>query len=230
MPNFNYENPTNIHGGSMQTGEEQLFSLVLDGLAYDGYRNLTLEEIRRRGADPEAVGRYGSVEELCESALTDAAERIALAYDSVTGEARAYLRAPCPGRDEGFKQLERLLYRHIYLCFHPKNRSYVLVAAGESQLPPELQRILPDALYRQFGTVLAELIMAVSEVKNAQMSAMMACSICGSINIFVQQPMYCRNMFVGETREKPNYAVIEDFLNNYFLRGVAANTAINKPF
>ena len=105
-----------------------------------------------------------------------------------------------------------------------------MAASGESQLPQRLQRILPDALHRQFGSVLAELITAVSEVKNAQMSAMMACSICGAVNIFVQQPIYCRNLFVRETREKPNYAVIEDYLNNYFLRAVAANTAINKLF
>ena len=230
MPNFNYENPTNIHGGGMQTGEERLFSLVLDALAYDGYQNMTLEEILSRGADPEAVGRYESWEALCERALTDAAERVTLAYESATEGARAYLSADGSSRDEGLKQLERLIYRHIYLCFHPKNRSYVLVAAGESQLPQHLQRILPDVLHRQFGSVLGELITAVSEVKNAQMSAMMACSICGAVNIFVQQPIYCRNLFVGDTREKPNYAVIEDYLNNYFLRAVVANTAINKSF
>jgi hypothetical protein len=57
-----------------------------------------------------------------------------------------------------------------------------------------------------------------------------ACTICGSINTFVQQPAYCKNVFVGQTRLKPNYAVVEDFLNNYFLRAIAANTALNKPF
>ncbi len=36
------------------------------------------------------------------------------------------------------------------------------------------------------------------------------------------------NIFKGMTREAPNYAVVEDFLNNYFIRSVAANTAINK--
>lgn len=230
MPNFNYENPTNILGGAMETGEDRLFSLVLETLAYDGYGSLTLEGIRQKGADPEMIGRYGSRKELCERALKDAAERVALAYDSATQEARAYLSAPVRDRDEGWKLLERLLYRHIYLCFHPKNRNYVLAAAGESQLPPTLQRILPDALHDRFGTVLAGLITAVSEVKNQQLSAVMACSICGSVDIFVQQPMYCRDMFVGATREKPNYAVVEDFLNNYFLRAVAANTAVNKSF
>ena len=105
MPNFNYENPTNIHGGGMQTGEERLFSLVLDALAYDGYQNMTLEGILSRGADQETVGRYESWEALCERALTDAAERVTLAYESATEGARDYLSAAGRSRDEGISLL-----------------------------------------------------------------------------------------------------------------------------
>lgn len=230
MPNFNYENPRNINGGSMQTPEEQLFSLVLETLAYEGYQSLTLEGLCEKGVDAELIKDYQTREELCEEVLNDAAERIHLIYTSITEDARTYLESPDKTRDESWKQLERLLYRHIYQCFHPKNRNYVLVAAQENMLPLGLQEILPNVMYKEFGEVLAQLIMAVSEVKNASIAAMMTCSICGTIHTFVQEPEYCKKIFIGTTREKPNYAVVEDFLNNYFLRAIAVNTAINKPF
>lgn len=230
MPNFNYENPLNVNGSSMESPEEVLFGRVLDLLAYEGYGRLDLADLEKSGADGELLARYPSKEMLCEAVLQDAAERMALIYESVTEEARAYLEAQEQTRDESWKQLERLLYRHIYQCFHPKNRKYVLLMVQEAMLPPEFQTLLPEAMYQCFGDVLSRMILMVSEVKNAQLAAMMSCAICGSINTFVLQPEYCRNIFVGMTREKPNYAVVEDFLNNYFLRSIAVNTAINKPF
>lgn len=230
MPNFNYENPRNAEGGSMQSPKEQLFLMVLNTIAYEGWRTITLEGLREKGVDAALLADFDSVGELCEAALLDAADRVACTYESVTEEARAYLASGSRTQDESFKQLERLLYRHIYLCFHPKNRVYMLVAALESQLPEGAGSILPDALQAHFGKVLTDLIMAVSQVKNAQIAALSACLICGAVNAFVQQPQLCGNLFTGATREKPNYAVVEDFMNNYFLRAIAANTAINKPF
>lgn len=230
MPNFNYENPRNINGSSTQSPEEQLFSLVLEILAYDGYQNLTAERLLEKGADEALLNTYQTRENLCEAVLFDAAERIRLIYDSITEETRAYLNSQGKTKDESWKQLERLLYRHIYQCFHPKNRNYVLAAAQENLLPVGLNEILPKAMETYFGSILSQLIMAVSEVKKAPIAAMITCSICGTIQSFVQQPEYCKKVFIGMTREKPNYAVVEDFLNNYFLRSIAANTAINKPF
>lgn len=230
MPNFNYENPRNIRGNSMESPEDHLFYLVIDSLAYEGYSAMAPAMLRKRGGSEELIAGYGTKKKLCQAALEDAAKRMELIYEGITEDARIYLDALKYTKDESWKQLERLLYRHIYQCFHPKNRAYVLAAAQESQLPPELQRILPDTLHRCFGEVLARLILAVSEVKNADMAAMTACSVCGSINVFVQQPGYCRNVYLGITGKKPNYAVVEDFLNNYFLRSIAASTAINKPF
>lgn len=230
MPNFNYENPTNVNGNSMQSPEDQLFSAVLDTLAYEGYQKLSFERLCKKGIKTEVLNEYKTIEELCEAVLYDAVERIRLIYESITEDAVEYLESGKKTKDESMKQIERLLYRHIYQCFHPKNRSYVLVAVQENMLPQQYQHILPEALHQYFGAVLSQLIMAVSEVKNAQVASMMTCAICGSINTFVQQPEFVKNVYVGTTREKPNYAVAEDFLNNYFLRAIAVNTAINKPF
>lgn len=230
MPDFNYENPTNIRGASMEPPEDHLFQLVLDALAYESYQGMTIGKIRGAGGSDELIVKFGTKKKLCRAALEDAAERVSLIYEGITEEARDYLENHQYTKDESWKQLERLLYRHIYQCFHPKNRAYVLIAAQESQLPAELQHILPDALHRCFGSILAKLILTVSEVKNTEIAVMTACAVCGSVNVFVQQPVYCGNVFAGATGKKPNYAVVEDFLNNYFLRSIAANTAINKPF
>ncbi len=276
MAGFNDEDPRNVRGDRLETPEEQLFRIVLDCLAYEGYGCMTLKAIDERCQSEELkeiLSGYGTKEDLCAAALEDGAERVALVYGKITAEARAYLEAAGAGtpstrkkgeegadasdsarsvgdaerqpvvygerqsvglcwepEDEGFKQLERLLYRHIYQCFHPKNRIYVLAAAQESQLPPGLGQILPDALWQCFGSVLARLIYQVSQVKNAQVAAMCACAVCGSINLFVQQPKYCKNVCRGQTGREPDYGVIEDLLNNHFLRAIAADTAINKAF
>lgn len=37
-------------------------------------------------------------------------------------------------------------------------------------------------------------------------------------------------MFIAQTRHEPNYAEIEDMLNNMLLRSIVANTAVNKAF
>lgn len=256
MAGFNYEDPRNVQGNGPESEEAQLFRIVLDSLVHEGYGGMTLKAIRERceGAGLQAVlSRYKTKEDVCRAALEDGAERMALLYEKVTAEARDYLQAGAgvpgvrgrgaegagrsdrsvPGRDredEGWKQLERLLYRHIYQCFHPKNRIYVLAAVQESRLPEELGQILPDAMWRYFGSVLAQLIYRVGQVKNAQVAAMCACTVCGGINAFVQQPLYCKNVFTGQTGREPDHAVIEDLLNNHFLRAIAADTAIDKVF
>ncbi len=235
MPDFNYENPANIEGSPLCSPEEQLFTAVLEGLAYDGYAGLDMENIGKRSGQLLLAESYKTKMKLCRAALIDAADRMRLAYMGITEEARAYLETEKKGgikkqQDEGWKQLERLLYRHIYLCFHPKNRVYVLVAGQEGQLPEELSRILPDARNRYFGEVLSRMILAVSEVKSRQLSAMIACSICGGIDIFVHEPEYCKELYNRQTGQEPNYALVEDLMNNYFLRAVAANTAVNKLF
>lgn len=234
-----------------------LDSLVYEG--YRGMTLKAIKE-RCEGVDVQAVlSRYRTKEDVCRAALEDGKERMALIYEGVTAEARDYLEtgvysmsaggldkerggarrkisdtgqkiAGLERDDEGWKQLERLLYRHIYQCFHPKNRIYVLAAAQESQLPEELEQILPDALWKYFGSVLAQLVYQVGQVKNAQVAAMCACTVCGGINAFVQQPLYCKNVFMGQTGREPNYAVIEDLLNDHFLRAIAADTAIDKAF
>ncbi len=230
MPAFNYENPRNAAGEGMESPQERLLSTVIEILAYESQRSLTREALLKQDFPEDMIDAYGSAEELCHAALLDAAERIRLSYETIAEEVADYLNSADKTRDRSYMYLERLLYRHIYLSFHPKNRKYVLACARESSLPEGLGRILPEAVGKYVGEPLAQLILEAGEVKNRQMAALLACSICGSILTFVQQPLYCQEIFRKMTKEKPNYAVVEDFLNNIFLRSVSANTGINKLF
>ena len=132
--------------------------------------------------------------------------------------------------DESIKQLERLLYRHIHLCLHPKNRIYVLAAANEAQLPQSLNDILPKALQVSFCDVLEEIILSVAQVKKQKEAAMLAASVCACVQFYAVQPELTKCMFMAKTRHEPNYAEVEDMLNNMLLRSIVANTAINKAF
>lgn len=230
MPDFNYGNARNVAGKSVEPEEDQLFQSVIDILVNKGYDRLS-DELRNIADNfSNQLETYESEKALCEAALKDAALRIKLAYEGVTDEIREYLRSDHKTNDRSYMYLERLLYRHIYLCFHPKNRNYVLLCAQDNKFPKEMNAIVPRAAGEYFGDILARMILEVSEVKNEQMAEVLACSVCGAIQIFVQQPWFCKEMFMKLTREEPNYAVIEDLLNNMFLRMIKANTQMNKPF
>lgn len=230
MPNFNFGTAYNTSGQTMQSPEDQLLELSLRALTYGGYQAVSLAALRRAGADEALLAPLRTREKLCKWALEETAERIRLAYEPVTEQARAYLAGSEKSQDEGIKQLERMLYRHIHLCLHPKNRIYVLAATYEAQLPPALSEILPKALQTSFCDVLEELILSVAQVKKQKEAAMLAASVCACVQFYAVQPELAKRMFMAKTRHEPNYAEVEDMLNNMLLRSIVANTAINKPF
>lgn len=230
MPNFNFGTAYNTSGQTMQSPEEQLLELILRALAYGGYQAVSPAALRRAGADEALLAPLRTREKLCRWALEEMVERIRMAYKLVTEQARTYLEGTEKSEDEGVKQLERLLYRHIHLCLHPKNRIYVLAAANEAQLPQPLGEMLPKALQSAFCDVLEELILSVAQVKKQKEAAMLAASVCACVQFYAVQPELAKRMFIAKTRHEPNYAEVEDMLNNMLLRSIVANTAINKPF
>lgn len=230
MPNFNYENPTNALGNPMESPEDHMFKMVLEIVVSEGYSNLSFGKLKKKGVEEDLLKSYKNKKNVFHAAFEDWMERIVCSYEKICEQAREYIISGNRNKEEGWRQLERLLYRHIYLCFHPKNRNYVLLTARENMIPYEYKVCMTETLSQCFGEVLTELILDVSEVKNRQMAAMLTCTVCAGIHIFVQQPEYCKKIYESTTRLEPNYAVIEDFLNDCFLRTIAVNTAINKPF
>ena len=220
MPNFNFGTAYNMSGQTMLSPEDQLLEMSLCALA----------NMRHAGADEALLAPLRTREKLCKWALDETAERIRLAYELVTEQARVYLAGSEKSQDESIKQLERLLYRHIHLCLHPKNRIYVLAAANEAQLPQSLNDILPKALQVSFCDVLEEMILSVAQVKKQKEAAMLAASVCACVQFYAVQPELTKCMFMAKTRHEPNYAEVEDMLNNMLLRSIVANTAINKAF
>ncbi len=230
MPNFNFGTAYNTSGQTMQSPEDTLLEMVLRNLVFGGYQAISAANLRKNGADEALLASLRTKEKLCQWALQEAAERIKIAYADVTEQAEAYLQGSEQTQDEGIKQLERMLYRHIHLCLHPKNRIYVLAAVNEAQLPLALAEILPKTLQAVFCDVLEKLIFSVAQVKKQKEAALLASSVCASVQFYAVQPELAKKMFMAQTRHEPNYAEIEDMLNNMLLRSIVANTAINKAF
>ena len=230
MPNFNFGTAYNTSGQTMLSPEDRLREAALTALVYGGYAAVTRANLRRMGADEALLAPLSTREKLCAWALNEAAERVRIAYEPVTQLAREYLASDEKTPDESVKQLERLLYRHIHLCLHPKNRVYVLAAANEAQLPKGLSEILPRALQENFCGVLEKMILAAAQVKKQKEAAMLAAAVCASVQFYAVQPELAKRMFTAATRHEPNYAEVEDMLNNMLLRSIVANTAINKAF
>jgi hypothetical protein len=230
MPSFNYENPTNVRGDSLMTPQEKVLALARNVLIEEGPTALTTKRLAALGVPAELLVNYAADADILEAVLADLKAKIKESYAFITEDARAYLKAGSYSREISFQKMQRLLYRHAYLCLHPKNRTYVLLCVQENLLPEDCRRSLAETLYREFGSVLTQLILAGGEVKNEQKAAMMTCAAVGTICVFVQSPQFVREVFAGTTRQEPNYAVIEDMVNNYLLRAIWEETEINKPF
>lgn len=230
MPNFGYENPTNVSGASPEPPEDKIFRIVRE--LWTKYMDsvISFEMLLGMECDRDVLAKYGTLEELYDAVIADMIERIEIAYAPITEDARKYMAGGEKSRDLGMQRLERLLYRHTYLCIHPKNRTYVLLCNQENHLPEEYREDVAKALEKNFMSVLTGMIMEVSEVKNRQTAALLACSIIGSINTYIEQPELVKWTFRDATRLDPNYSEIEDYMNNILLRSVWANTSINKPF
>ena len=230
MPNFGYENPTNISGASPEPPEDKVFRIVRETWAKYADCIITYDMLLGAGCDRDVLEKYGTLEELYDAVVADIIERIGIAYAPITEDARNYMAGTEKTRDLGMQKLERLLYLHTYLCIHPKNRTYVLLCSQEDHLPAEYREDIAKAVEKNFMSVLTAMILEVSEVKNSQTAALLACSAIGSINTYIQQPELVKWTFRDATRLDPNYSVIEDYMNNIILRSVWANTSINKPF
>lgn len=91
MPNFNFGTAYNMSGQTMLSPEDQLLEMSLCALAYGGYQALTVANMRHAGADEALLAPLRTREKLCKWALDETAERIRLAYELVTEQARVYL-------------------------------------------------------------------------------------------------------------------------------------------
>ncbi len=230
MPSFSYENPRNINGQAAESSEDQLYETVWDILASTGYPSVTIENLKRQGCTDAQIALFSNAEELCTKAIRELEERIRMFYRDITAEAREYLKQGTYQRDQTFQKIERLLYRHIYLCLHPKNRSAVLLCMQENHLPEQYRKELSAVLEEEFGSVLTKLILAGAEVKNETEAALLSSMIIGSLSVFIQSPEYVRQVYKDASGRSPDYSIIEDSLNNVLLRLIWTDTSINKPF
>ncbi len=230
MPAFNYDHARNIHGQTAESAEDQLYETVWEIISSFGYRFVTPDTLIRYGCTEEQIDLCSNAEELCTKALRELEDRIRLFYRDITAEAREYLKEGNYQRDLTFQKIERLLYRQIYLCLNPKNRSAVLLCMQENHLPEPFRKELPGVLEEEFGSVLSKLILAGAEVKNETEAALLSSMIIGSIAVFIQSPEYVRRIYQDAGGKNPDYSIIEDTLNNVLLRLIWTDTSVNKPF
>lgn len=230
MPAFNYENARNLSGQAAESEEDQLYETVWDLMASSGYPSVTIENLKRQGCTDAQIALSSNAEELCTKAVRELEERIHMFYRDITEEARAYLEEGNYQRDLTFQKIEHLLYRHIYLCLHPKNRSAVLLCMQENHLPESYRKELSAVLEEEFGSVLTNLILAGAEVKNETEAALLSSMIIGSLSVFIQSPEYVQKVYHDANGRSPDYSIIEDALNNVLLRLIWTDTSVNKPF
>ena len=230
MPDFNYGAAVNVYGQTLESSEDKLFDFARAVIVGEGRTALTLEICRKAGFSEEVLDAYKSSEELLDATLHDLIRKIEENYDHITEEGREYLEKHRYTEDESYQKLQRLLNRHIWLVFNPKNRSYVLLASNEVMLPECYQKAVNKAIQEHFTDVLYQLILTAGQIKNARVAALLTATAISDINIFVQQPELCKSIFKSATRLDPNYSEIQDYVNNVILRNIHTNLSINKTF
>ena len=230
MPNFNYGTAFNIHGQTLDSTEDRLFDFVRETFVRRGTESIHLKDCREAGFHEDILSRFQNEDELIDATVQDLIQKIKMNYDAMTEEARAYLDGRVYTEDQSYQKLERLLNRHIWLVFNPKNRSYVLMASNEVMLKEPHQKAIAKAIQEHFTKILYHLILTAGQIKNERWAALLTASAISSIHVFVQQPELCKGIYKDATRQDPNYSEIQDYVNNMILRNIYMNLGINKPF
>lgn len=230
MPNFNYGAAVNVYGQTLESSQDKLFDFARELIVREGRTAFTLDICRKAGFSDELLEDFKSSDELLEATFHDLIRKIEENYDRITEEAREYLEKHTYTEDESYQKLQRLLNRHIWLVFNPKNRSYVLLASNEVMLSECYQKSVNKTIQEHFTDVLYQLILTAGQIKNERLAALLTATAVSDINIFVQQPELCKSIFKSATRLDPNYSEIQDYVNNVILRTIHTNLSINKPF
>ncbi len=227
MPNFNYGAAVNVYGQTLESSEDKLFDFAREVIVREGRTALTLDLCRNAGFTEELLSEFKSSDELLEATVHDLIRKIEENYDHITEESRTYLGNHRYTEDESYQKLQRLLNRHIWLVFNPKNRSYVLLASNEVMLSESDQKAVNKAIQEHFTDVLYQLILTAGQIKNERLATLLTVTAISDINIFVQQPELCKRIFKAGTRLEPNYSEIQDYVNNVILRNIHTNLSIN---
>lgn len=168
---------------------------------------------------------FGSKEALVKAAIEQASEDLRRYYSVFTEEIAQFLKTDPDNSPKAWDYIDRLLRKRIHNFFHPSSQVYIGLIQNENTLPDSSRGICSAVITECNERVLAQLILAVDDKKDALRAIVLSRSINGSIMTFMEKPLLLDNLLqsFGLGEKKP--LDLADMLHNYFMCSLKAMLA-----
>lgn len=171
---------------------------------------------------------FGSKENLVKAAMEQAAAQLEKNYEKLAGEIRSFLDSKPVDKEKAWSYLDRFLSDRIRRAFD-YNASWINIGIAEHEngLPESSKGLMARVAVHTSEKILAELILAVSDKKDAFKAAVISRVINAAIMTYTEKPLM--NQYLGESMDLDleNRERVGDYLHEYAMRSIAAAVTID---
>lgn len=171
---------------------------------------------------------FGSKEKLVEAAVRRAAEDLQTAYSKLACQVRRSLRHGPLTQEQAWEYIDLVLRDRIHRTMDYES-SWIIIgmAEHEGDLPDSSRGILSEVVVRTGERMLAELILAVSDDKDAFRAAIISRSVNATVMAFMEKPLLWQYLAASLGIDLADTQRMEEELHTYFMRSIRA--AVSAP-
>ena len=171
---------------------------------------------------------FGNKENLVREAMSRAAQELELHYSKLAGEIRRFLEEEPVDREKAWSYLDRILTDRIRRAFD-RRASWINIGIAEHEngLPESSRGIMARTAVEGSERILAELILAVSDKKNAFQAALISRAVNAAIMSYSEKPLL--NQYLEESLgvDLSDPRRVEECLHDYFMTSIAAAVGVD---
>lgn len=171
---------------------------------------------------------FGNKENLVRAAMFDASSKLEKYYSKLACEIRHFLKEDPVDKDKAWSYIDRLLTDRIRRAFDYK-ASWVNIGLAEHEngLPESSRGLMAQTAVKASEQVLAELILAVSDKKDAFQAALISRSINAAIISYSEKPLL--NQYLEEFMDidLSDKRKVEECLHDYFMKSIASVVVVD---
>ncbi len=171
---------------------------------------------------------FGNKENLVKEAMSRAAEDLALHYSKLAEEIRQFLEEEPVDKEKAWLYLDRILTDRIRRAFD-RNASWINIGIAEHEngLPESSRGIMARTAVEGSEQVLAELILAVSDKKNAFQAALISRAVNAAIMSYSEKPLLNQYLEEAMDVDLSDPRKVEECMHDYFMKSIAAAVVVD---
>lgn len=215
----------NITFGDNDTTADRLIKATQALIAKHGYDATTTRMIANlAGVNLSAINfHFGNKEHLVQEAVQKAAADLGEHYNKLADEAKAFLEIEPVDKEKAWDYIDRLLKHRIHRAFDFKNSwMNIGIAEHENGLPESSRGLMARTAIEGSEKILADLIMAVSDKKDAFKAGIVSRAVNAAIMSYAEKPLLNKYLEESLGVDLSDMQHVEKTLHDYFMKSIAA--------